>query len=195
MSQTVQGQESYASLRARREPNALLVQAVGLLPVRNGRALDIGAGPLNDSLFLLRAGLSVDAVDSDPHTLSLASELSNPRLNVVRADIRDVRIVPDAFSLVVAIHVLPFLPRADLLRTLPAIIEGLSEGGILCCTFLGPDDSWAQRRPHMTFLSRSEVSGLLSQLQPVVFSEQKYQGANAKDEPKRWHVFRGIFRK
>jgi SAM-dependent methyltransferase len=168
---------------------------VGLLPVRNGRALDIGAGPLNDSLFLLRAGLSVDAVDSDPHTLSLASELSNPRLNVVRADIRDVRIVPDAFSLVVAIHVLPFLPRADLLRTLPAIIEGLSEGGILCCTFLGPDDSWAQLRPHMTFLSRSEVSGLLSQLQPVVFSEQKYQGANAKDEPKRWHVFRGIFRK
>jgi trans-aconitate methyltransferase len=187
--------ESYASLRARREPNALLVQAVGLLPVRNGRALDIGAGPLNDSLFLLRAGLSVEAVDSDPHTLSLASELNDPRLTVVPADIREVRITPNAFSLVVAIHVLPFLPRADLLRTLPAIIDGLSEGGILCCTFLGPDDSWAQRRPHMTFLSRSEVSGLLSGLQPIVFAERKYQGVNAKGEPKRWHVFRGILRK
>lgn len=195
MSHTLPAHESYASLRAGRPPNALLAQAVDLLPVRKGRALDIGAGPLNDSLFLLRAGLSVDAIDSDPHTLSLAAGLNEPRLNVVRADIRDVRIATNAYSLIVAIHVLPFLPRADLFRTLAAIVDGLADRGILCCTFLGPDDSWAQRRPRMTFLSRLELTALLSQLQPILFSEHRYHGANAKDEPKRWHVFRCIFRR
>ena len=191
----MQARESYAALRAGREPNALLVQAVSLLAVSHGRALDVGAGPLNDSLFLLRAGLSVDAVDTDSHTHSLASELSAPRLSVVHADIRDVRIPAGAYALIVAIHVLPFLPRTDLRRTLSAMIDGLCDGGVLCCTFLGPHDSWARTRPRMTFVSHAEVSSLLSRLQPLVFSEHRYHGANAKGEPKHWHVLRCISRR
>jgi hypothetical protein len=47
----------------------------------------------------------------------------------------------------------------------------------------------------MTFLTRSEVRGLLSRLEPVVFTEHRYQGVDAKDAPKHWHVLRCIFRK
>lgn len=191
----MQTRESYASLRAGRKPNTLLIQALELLHGRTGRALDIGAGPLNDSLFLLRAGLSVDAVDNDVQTLALASEVSDPRLNVVRCDIRDFRIAPGEYSLVVAIHVLPFLPRADLEQTVDAMVAGLCGGGIVCVTFLGPDDSWAQRRRRMTFVSRDEVEVLFAGLEPLVFSERRYAGVNAKDEPKRWHVLRCIFQK
>jgi hypothetical protein len=32
-------------------------------------------------------------------------------------------------------------------------------------------------------------------LQPLVFSEHRYDGANAKAEPKRWHVLRCISRR
>jgi hypothetical protein len=97
--------------------------------------------------------------------------------------------------LIVAIHVLPFLPRADLRRIISTVVDGLSKGGILCCTFLGLEDGWAHQRPRMTFLSRSEVTSLFARLQPMLFSERKYDGTNAKDEPKRWHVLRCIFRK
>src|SRR4029079_1431190 len=38
------GKPSYASLRVGRLPNQLLVDAIDLLDVREGRALDIGAG-------------------------------------------------------------------------------------------------------------------------------------------------------
>jgi len=191
----IPAQESYASLRARREPNWLLVQALDLLEARNGHALDVGAGPLNDTRCLLRAGLSVDAVDTDAHTVSLAARVGDPRLRVHHADIRDYPIASDAYSLVVAIHVLPFLPRADLDEVLSSIIGGLSDGGILCCTFLGTDDSWAGRRPRMTFLSRRQLDTLLSGLDRIVFSEHRYDGRNAKGEPKRWHVHRCICRK
>lgn len=187
--------ESYASLRAGRGPNALLAQAVELLAPSAGRALDIGAGPLNDALYLLEAGFAVDAVDADPHTAALAAQLDDPRLTVTRADLRGFAIVPATYALAVAIHVLPFLSRADLGRTVPAIVDGLAAGGVLCCTFLGSDDEWAGRRPRMTFLSRSEARGLLSGLEPVVFTEHRYQGVDAKDAPKHWHVLRCIFRK
>ncbi len=187
--------ESYAFLRAGGEPNALLVQAVEALPVRSGRALDVGAGPLNDALFLVRAGLTVDAVDSDPQTVALASALATPNLTAIHADIREVELDAGAYALAVAIHVLPFLPRADLDRVVTAIVDGLADGGILCCTLLGPEDSWAATRPRMTFLSRPELDRLLSGLERVVLDERRYDGADAKDAPKRWHVFRCILRK
>ena len=191
----IPAQESYASLRARHEPNPLLVQALDLLEARNGHALDVGAGPLNDTRCLLRAGLSVDAVDTDAYTVSLAAKVGDPRLRVRHADIRDVPIASEAYSLIVAIHVLPFLLRGDLDEVLPSIIGGLCDGGILCCTFLGTDDSWAGRRPHMTFLSRRQLDTLLSGLDRIVFSEDRYDGRNARGEPKRWHVHRCICRK
>lgn len=187
--------ETYASLRARGNPNALLVDAVGLLEERRGFALDVGAGPLSDTSFLLQAGLCVDAVDKDVQTVSLAAEVDDPRLSVVHADIRDVPLKAGAYALVVAIHVLPFLPRADLPGVVSALVDGLSDGGVLCCTFLGPEDSWAGRRPRMTFLSRFELDRLLGDLDPIVCSERRYDGTNAKGEPKRWHVLRRICRK
>jgi len=196
MSRPARGEESYASLRAGRQANGLLVEAVGLLQGRAGRALDLGAGPLSDSLLLLRAGFTVDAVDNDPHTQALAAELEDAsRLEVILADIRDLRPAAGAYALIVAIHVLPFLPRGDLLRTVPAIVDGLAEDGLLCCTLLGPEDGWAGRRPRMTLLPRSEVGGLFGDLAPVVFSERTYDGTDARGEPKRWHDFRCILRK
>jgi hypothetical protein len=143
------GRPSYASLRVGRLPNQLLVDALDLLDVREGRALDIGAGPLNDTRFLLQAGLAV----------------------------------------------LPFLRRADLPLIMSSIINGLRNNGVLCCTFFGVNDGWAQRRPHMTFLSRSEIDSLFPQLRPIEFSELEYDGADANDSPKRWHIFRCILRK
>jgi tellurite methyltransferase len=187
--------ESYASLNRRGRPNALLVDAIGQVRERCGYALDVGAGPLNDTDFLLRAGFSVHAVDRDPHAVAIALAIGHPRLNMVQADIRDIPIAKGTYALVAAIHVLPFLPRADLPAVMSALIEGLSSGGILCCTFLGPGDAWADRRPQMTFLSRAEITPLLSALAPITFTERRYDGKNASGEPKQWHVFRCIFRK
>lgn len=186
---------SYASLRAGLEVNSLLFDALDTLEIRKGRALDLGAGPLNDTRFLLEAGFSVDAVDRDPHSLSLAQSLHHPCLNFLHADMRDIRIAAGAYQLIVAIHVLPFLPRADLPRIASAISDGLSEDGILCCTFLGLDDSWSQNRQQMTFVSHSEVRGLFSRLRPIFLSERKYNGTDATDEQKHWHVLRCIFQK
>jgi SAM-dependent methyltransferase len=187
--------KSYASLRAGRPPNLRLIRALKILNHRRGRALDIGAGPLNNTRFLLQAGFKVDAVDKDPVTLSFASNLNDRRLNAVLNDIRNFWIEPEAYSLIVAIHVLPFLPRADLSRTLNSIINGLAKNGILYCTFFGVDDSWARQKRYMSFLSRGEIEVFFNGLQPVELSEHAFDGADADKNLKHWHVFRCMFQK
>lgn len=185
---------TYASLRAGRGPNALVVEALGVLGGVRGRALDLGAGPLNDTRFLLELGFSVEAVDTDPCTLALAAAWRHPRLRVVHADVRDVPVAAGAYSFMVAIHVLPFLPEADVRRVAAAMAGGLAAGGVLCCTFFGPEDAWAGR-PGRTFLRASEAGALFPRLEPVVLREDRYDGVDARDAPKHWHVVRCVFRR
>lgn len=187
--------ESYAALRSGRPANSLLVRALDRLGVHDGHALDLGAGPLNETRRLLAAGFQVDAVDWDPRSLAFAAALDHARLTLIPADLRDVRLEPRKYSIVVAIHVLPFLPRIDLPAVVLNLIECLAEGGILCCTLFGPNDDWAAHKPRMTFLSQAEVAALFSRLEPLLFEEEEFQGSDAHGEPKRWHVFRCLFRK
>ena len=100
------------------DPN-LLAEASTYLKSRNGHALDIGL-TLNDTRFLLRAGLSVDAVDKD-RTLARSPHCAI-RFNFVHADIRH----PIANSILTRCRnlVLPFLPR-DLPWIISSMVNGL----------------------------------------------------------------------
>ncbi|MET4716102.1 hypothetical protein ABIF63_000205 [Bradyrhizobium japonicum] len=187
--------QSYASLRLNRKPNPLVVDALKSMPFRCGRALDIGAGALSDTRHLLQAGMTVDAVDTDPLTAKLAARLGHPCLNAMHEDVRRIAIPPAAYALIVAIHVLPFLPRVECSAIISAIINGLADDGILCGTLFGVRDGWAGNRALMTFVSKSEAASYFTHLLPIVFSEAEYDGIDAYDRPKHWHVFRFILRK
>lgn len=187
--------ESYASLRLNREPNRLVVDAHKLTPFKCGRALDIGAGALSNSRYLLQAGMTVDAVDTDPLMARLAARFNHPHLNAMHGDVRRIAIPSSVYALVVAIHVLPFLARVEFPAVISAISNGLADEGILCGTLFGVRDGWAGKRAFMTFVSKSEAVSYFAHLLPIAFSEDEYDGIDAHDRPKHWHVFRFILRK
>jgi tellurite methyltransferase len=188
--------DTYAALRAGSEANPFVIDALSHLPMDGGRrALDIGAGPLNDTRFLLGASFSVDAVDRDPLAARLAGEIDDRRLDFVQADICDFDIAPGTYALIVAIHALPFLERDDLFRLVPRLVDGLAKDGVLCCTMFGREDGWAACRPRMTFLSRPEVEALFRPLEPLSIAEMRYDGVTANSRAKHWHVMRCIFRR
>jgi trans-aconitate methyltransferase len=187
--------DTYAALRAGSDANPFLIDALSHLPMGCSRALDIGAGPLNDTRLLLGVGLSVDAVDHDPLVARLAGEIDDRRLDFIQADIRDFNIARGAYALIVAIHALPFLERDDVFRLVPRLVDGLAHDGILCCTMFGPEDGWAACRPRMTFLSRSSVEALFRPLEPLSIAETRYDGVTANSRAKHWHVMRCIFRR
>ncbi len=192
MAEALEG-TTYAALRAGGLPNSFVVDAVDGLGGQRGHALDIGAGPLNETRFLLRRGFDVDAIDTDPLVGEMAASLGRG-LTFMQADIRDVRLAREKYLVAVAIHVLPFLPRAALPGVIAELSASLLPGGLLCFTLFGVKDGWAGLRPQMTFFSREEVIPLFAGLRPVLFEEEEHQGTNARNEPKHWHVFRGVFK-
>ncbi len=186
---------SYALHCRDHTPNALVVEAVSLLGgSAGGSALDIGAGSLSSSRHLLSAGFIVDAVDPDPHAAELAAALGNPRLLLQCADIRDVELAERSYNIIVAMHVLHLIPRADLHTLMPKIAGWLIDGAIFCATFLGTRDSWAPTPWRATVLRPDEVLELASGLEVIRLDELEYEGTNVLGEPKHWHTLRCLFR-
>jgi hypothetical protein len=186
---------SYAKHGRERVPSTILVEALSHLKVSSRIALDVGAGSLSSAKYLLSAGFMVDAVDPDPYTAARAVVLDDPRLHLHRTDVRDMYIAPNSYSLAVALHVFHLLPRDDLGTVLRAVVNGLTEHGILCVTFLGTRDAWAPTPRFATVLHREELTALVAGLDVIRLDELEYDGLDVVGRPKHWHTYRCIFRK
>ena len=143
---------------------------------------------------MLSAGFIVDAIDPDPHAAELAAALGNPRLLLQCADIRDVELAERSYNIIVAMHVLHLIPRADLHRLMAKIAGWLIDGAIFCATFLGTRDSWAPTPWRATVLRPDEVLELASGLEVIRLDELEYEGTNVLGEPKHWHTLRCLLR-
>ena len=185
---------TYASIKRQSRPNQLVLEALQL--VRGGtRALDVGAGSLCDTRLLLGAGLHVDAVDIDRFSLECASRIDHPKLHVSCADIRQLELAVNVYSLIVAIHTLPFIQKDQLAAVCAKLAASLEVDGAICATFFGARDEWAPIRPRMSFVTPEEVASLFSHLSPILCQESEYDGHDVHGNAKHWHVIRVIFRK
>ena len=186
---------SYARHSRHRAPNDLLVEAVSQSDRLGGAALDVGAGSLNSTRYLLARGFTVQAVDPDPYTAERAAGLDDPRLTVHSADIQDVPIQQQGFDLIVAIHVLHLLSKTDLDTVVHKLISGLAVGGTLCATFVGVGDTWASMPWRATSLRDHEMLALMADLSIIRYDELEYDRVNVLGQPKHWHTLRCLARR
>jgi SAM-dependent methyltransferase len=173
----------------------LLREALRRTGIDSGRALDLGAGAHGESRFLAARGLSVDAVDQDPIAVRLGRSAALPGLTVHQRDVRDFPIRADTYDVVVALHVLPFLPGADLPAVASAIVAGLRPGGVLCVTLFGPRDSWVTGPEPVTGTTEREAAALFPGMQPLHHVEREHDGPDAEGTPKHWHVLGQVLRR
>jgi trans-aconitate methyltransferase len=157
--------------------------------------MDIGAGSLNSTRYLLSTGFTVHAIDTDPYTAELAAELDDPRLTMDCADVLDVPVPKRRLDLIVAIHVLHLLSRRGIDAIVPRLVDGLAEGGVLCATFVGVRDTWAATPWRATALGRAEMVDLMSDLSVIRLDELEYDGVNVLGQRKHWHTLRCLLRK
>ena len=89
---------------------------------------------------------------------------------------------------------LPFCPPSAFEATWERILQSLRPGGRFCGQFFGVNDEWAPAAD-MTFLSRSEVDGLLDSLEVERLVEVEEDGRTAVGTPKHWHLFHVVARR
>ncbi len=185
---------SYAALCDSRKTHPLLVYALSRTGLRPGPALDIGAGAFGETRYLLDRGFDVDAVDPDPVSAELAKEVAShrSRFTMSHNTIEDHQIPRDAYSLVVALHVLPFLPVDDIDRVAADIVSSLRSGGVLCCTLFGVRDSWVTSDLPVNGVTERRAAELFAGLKPIYCGVSEHDGSDLEGKPKHWHVLRQV---
>ncbi len=163
-----------------------------------GKALDIGAGSLRDTKFLLAKGFEVTAVDPSPASFSIAEALNNPSLTFVQEVIGKWNFPEDTLILVNAEDVLFHFSLERLNSIFKKIENSLKTGGVFSGNFLGIHDEWNQEGASMSFLTKNELEDLFKNFDIKKLTEIEKEGTTAMSEisgiqkTKHWHMFRII---
>lgn len=183
--------KEYVQKTINKKAYRLLEKAADL--AKPGRALDLGAGALGDSKYLVAKGYQVTAVDSEASVENLA--IGIPNLEVVVLPMENF--VPNhKYDLINAQYSLPFVSAEHFWEVISMIAESLKEGGVVCATFFGPEDEWRDD-PELTFVSKNELVDKFTtyNLTIVNLEEEKGFSGTAAGANKFWHVFHIIARK
>ncbi len=166
-------------------PRPLLVES--LQYVQGRKALDLGAGPMNDARYLMSKGFEVLAVDSNPNART-------EDVPFAHASFEDFVFPKEAYDLVSAQYALPFTKPDAFPKVFEGIQQSLKEGGVFTGQLFGPRDGFAGAKT-MTFLEREEVERLFSGFEILKLEEEESDKESAIGEMKHWHIFYVIARK
>jgi tellurite methyltransferase len=185
----------YYKKHTNREPRALLVRAVSSCVSREA-ALDLGAGTLIESKYLVESGFKkVVAVDSSVQMKEFVGGFDKPELVLVVESFKDFDFSKYTFDLINAQFALPFYGKTDFPIFIKKVIASLLSDGIFVGQFFGINDSWNTSDSDIAFHTKEEVLDFLSDLEILEFTEEEKDATTASSEPKHWHVFHFITKK
>lgn len=187
--------ETYAKVHANRKPREQLVRAVAFCDTKES-ALDLGAGTLVESMYLLEAGfVYVTAVDSSPQSKEFASHIDSDKFTLVNESFNNFVFETNTYDFINAQYALPFHGQKDFNIFIDQIIQSLKPGGVFVGQLFGNRDEWNKSDTKLAFQTKEEAWGILSSLELIEFVEEEKEGATAAGTTKHWHVFHFIARK
>lgn len=175
-------------------PRILLVEALKLTSKRNS-ALDLGAGALNDTKYLLDQSFrKVTAVDQDEKSKEIAKELSDDRLIFIEGKIEEFEFPDDTYDLINAQFSLPFIDTNKIEEVLAKIAGSLIEEGVFVGQLFGERDEWSKRE-NINFHTVDKIRVMLKNVEILKLEEEEKEGATVEGAYKHWHIIHIIFRK
>ncbi len=187
--------KSYFKKHKKRKTRELLVQAVSFSKNKEN-ALDLGAGTLIESKYLIKKGFkNVLAIDSAPETKLFARNFKNKKFSYKNIPFLEYDFPKNTFDLVNAQYALPFYGKKEFNSFIKNITKSLKSKGIFVGQFFGNKDSWKIDRKEIVFHTRKQAMSLLSDFKILEFIEEEKEGNTASGKPKHWHVFNFIVEK
>lgn len=175
-----------------RKPRELLVLAVSFCKNKEN-ALDLGAGTLIESKFLVKKGFKhVLATDSSPEVKIFAKKLKNKKFKFKNISFHKYNFPKNTFNLINAQYALPFYGKRGFKSFIKKITGSLAPKGIFVGQFFGARDSWNNSKSNLAFHTKKQALDLLSGLKILEFIEEEKDGKDASGEQKHWHVFHFI---
>ncbi len=168
-------------------PHPLLLKALEFVQ-KAGRAIDLGAGALNESRYLLEKGFDVTVIDQSPLVEEEANRIDSPKLHPITVSFDKFDFPKEEYDLAVAMFSLPFIENnfGDIFSKIKL---SLKSGGIFCGQFFGNRDQ-RKNNTNRTFHTREQVAELLNDLEILSFEEEERLKGDMNA-----HIFHVIARK
>ncbi len=174
-------------------PSPLLIRAMPYVK-KGGKALDMGAGALKDSKYLLEKGFDVTAVDAEPLVAKMASSILSDKLHVTISSFEKFAFPKNTFDLISSMFSLPFTRPKEFEKVFESLVESLKDDGIFCGQFFGVKDSW-HTDTTMTFHDKEHIEKLLSPFKILTLDEEERESKTTNGVLKHWHIFHVIAQK
>ena len=184
----------FVELTKNKPPRLLVKRALGYFD-KKGEALDLGAGALNESIYLLSEGFAhVTAVDKEPVAQEIAQGLPADTFSYVISSMEEFAYPVTKYDFITAQFALPFIHPGKFAEVWQKIDEALAPGGVFTGQLFGDRDGWA-KVPHMTFHSKEQAEALAAQFEVLIFEEEEKDQSTVAGDPKHWHIFHFALRK
>ncbi len=166
------------------------------LNVEPGNAVELGCGAGRDTVFLIRNGWNVLAIDREDVETRIVSKLLVEELEQFEFfKQRFEAIKLENSNLVVANFSLPFCNKNNFKELWDKINHSILKDGYFVGNFLGDKDEWKIAKEKMTFLTKDQVMELFRDFEIVEFKEVEKDGLTGLGKMKHWHIFNVIAKK
>lgn len=160
----------------------------------NKRAIDLGCGVGNDTVYLLKKDYKVTAIDKESSVIDLikirVSDTSN--LDFIIDDFENIKL--SKANLIVSNLSIYFCKPQYFDRFCHEITNNIIEGGYFVGSFLGKEDEWSLDS-NRTFIDKEQLDIIFKDFEIVFFKEIKFNKETTKGKMKFWHIYQIIARK
>jgi len=179
------------------KPREYLVRAVDYVENKKN-ALDLGAGVLRDTQYLLDIGFEkVTAVDANIAIQEIGDNIDDQRLQTIISKFEDFEFLDSSYDLINAQYSLPFMKQEYFIEVMEKIKKSLKPGGVFAATFLGDRDDWNTKEHKVdSFQTKLEIKHIFEDFEIIELLEKE------EDRPvvgrkglKHWHTFHVTSRK
>ena len=171
------------------EPRKYLVDAIQYVETKKN-ALDLGAGTLRDTRYLLDQGFEkVIAMDGEYMVKDIEKELGDKRLETIVSSFEDFEYEKEKYDLINAQYSLPFMQKEYFNEVIEKIKDALKINGVFVGTFFGDKDSWNNENSKtQNFHTKEGIEKMFEDFQILELLENEEDKPAVNEEMKHWHT-------
>ena len=174
-----------------------MVKKVINMNIKHGKAIDLGCGAGRNTIYLIKNGWQVLAIDKEDTKKIILSKLNNEEIERLKFSIQNfenIELEPN--NLLIANFSIPFCNKDCFYGFWNKITNSILKNGYFVGNFFGLNDSWVKIKNKMVFLTKKQVLDLFKDLFEIIeFSEVEEDGKTVLGKMKHWHIYNIIARK